>query len=152
MTSDRQLPYKSLPKPLFNLYPVAHILSSTMQIISLGFLLAAITLATADSILPTNSVLPRAPPVEAGHERRGIAFNNPNFVRYFAVEGTHATWCYNWDSATSRYDAWYKYVPMLHSLREEHTDPWLVRIEKAAKLDEQDPTFVLTFNEPDICE
>lgn len=72
-----------------------HIPTSSMQIINLIFVLTSTTLAARDAKPPTGPALPRIPTVALAHERRGIAFNNPNFAQYFAIQGTHATWCYN---------------------------------------------------------
>ncbi|KAH7402819.1 hypothetical protein BKA66DRAFT_404949 [Pyrenochaeta sp. MPI-SDFR-AT-0127] len=98
-------------------------------------------------------MLLRSVPEKPAHERRGIAFNNADFVRHFAKEGTHVTWCYNWDSYSSATTVWYGYVPMLHSLRLDHTGPWKGRAEKAARDAGMDkPSWFLAFNEPDNCQ
>ncbi|KAF1841530.1 glycoside hydrolase family 128 protein [Cucurbitaria berberidis CBS 394.84] len=123
-----------------------------MNILTL-VLLTAFAILTGANPVPNNaSIIPRSPPQVPAHERRGIAFNNADFVHYFAVEGTHATWCYNWDSWSPRTDAWYPFIPMLHSLRPDHTGPWMGRVEQAARDAGDGPTHLLGFNEPDICQ
>jgi hypothetical protein len=88
------------------------------------------------------------------HERRGIAYNDVHFAKFFDIEGTHVTWRYNWDSSSPPSDAWFRFIPMLHSLRDDHTGRWKDNSESIAgenwKRGEM-ATWMLGFNEPDNC-
>jgi len=55
------------------------------------------SLGAADPAASSPTFLPESP--SRPHQRRGIAFNNVNFVKYFHVKGGYVKWCYNWDSA-----------------------------------------------------
>ncbi|CAO2657239.1 Nn.00g033650.m01.CDS01 [Neocucurbitaria sp. VM-36] len=121
--------------------------------VSLIISLVAFILLTGATPMPYNTnIFPRSPPEIPAHERRGIAFNNADFVHHFAVDGSHATWCYNWDSWSPHTEAWYPFIPMLHSLRPDHTGPWRGRAEQASRDGGDGPTHFLGFNEPDNCQ
>lgn len=115
-------------------------------------LAAFISLANAIPMSYNNTIFPRVDPEIPAHERRGIAFNNPDFVHHFAVQYSHTTWCYNWDSWSPHTNAWFPFIPMLHSLIAEHTGPWRGRAEQASKDGGNGSTHVLAFNEPDNCQ
>jgi hypothetical protein len=87
------------------------------------------------------------------HERRGIAYNDVAFAHYFDAEGSHVTWRYNWDSSSPPSDAWFRYVPMLHSLRDDHTGRWKDNAEAIIKENwkVKGASWILGFNEPDNC-
>lgn len=93
----------------------------------------------------------RSPLESAGSNRRGIPFNDVSLPQHFNVYGSHVTWMYNWDSRTTATDLWYEFVPMLHSLRADHTGKWKEDAEHAARRGDG-PTHLLGFNEPDNCE
>lgn len=57
----------------------------SLQVIVSSFLLTT-SIATAT---PLKNLTARE---VAGPERRGVAYNNPNFVKYFDVSGSHVTW------------------------------------------------------------
>ncbi|KAB2098960.1 hypothetical protein AG0111_0g12750 [Alternaria gaisen] len=89
------------------------------------------------------------------HERRGIAYNDVKYAKYFQYDHhDHVTWRYNWDSSSPPSDAWFRYVPMLHSLRDDHTSKWKDNAEAQARLNwgqQEMATWFLGFNEPDNC-
>jgi hypothetical protein len=65
-----------------------------------------------------------SPEQTAAHQRRGIAFTDSTFLPYFEKgDNVHITWKYNWDSKADESSAWFRFVPMLHSRRPEHTGP-----------------------------
>lgn len=146
----------------------------------LSILLAILTTST-----PVPSLNIRTPRELAGPDRRGVAFNNPKFVKYFDIAGSHVTWyvyyllfdthpthstfilnnnssersqannprTYNWDSRPNgATNAWYEFVPMLHSDRPDHTGKWAGDVRTAAMQNPNYPTHLLGFNEPDNCE
>ena len=91
------------------------------------------------------------------HERRGIAFNDPSVLGFFSADANvHVTWKYNWDSGADITNIWYRFVPMLVSLREDHTGPWKENVAKLAESNFKDhdktQTWLMAFNEPDYCE
>lgn len=91
------------------------------------------------------------PPENAGSSRRGIAYNEVRFIDLFDSSTGHTTWCYNWDSepyAVSKYE----FVPMLHSMRDDHTGKWRANAMEAINGDRDMPTHLLGFNEPDNCQ
>jgi hypothetical protein len=96
----------------------------------------------------------RAPPLSPSHERRGVTFNDAGLVRHFDTEGSHVTWICNWDSTSSPTGVWFKFVPMLHSLRDDHIGRWKGNAEQVARDNDKEgwPTWLLGFNEPDNCE
>jgi hypothetical protein len=88
------------------------------------------------------------------HERRGIAYNEIKYANLFDFKGTHVTWRFNWDSNSAPSTAWFKFVPMLHSLRGDHTGKWKNDAETAARenwKDHEGATWLMGFNEPDNC-
>ncbi|KAG9189844.1 hypothetical protein G6011_06712 [Alternaria panax] len=89
------------------------------------------------------------------HHRRGIAYNDVKYARLFLWNGhDHVTWRYNWDSSSPPSDAWFRYMPMLHSLREAHTRRWKDDAEAVAKWNwgqRETATWMLGFNEADNC-
>lgn len=91
------------------------------------------------------------PPERPGPSRRGIAYNNPAYVSYFNVEGTHTTWCYNWDSTSPATSGPFEFVAMLHSNHPDHTGKWAAAVERSARAQPDNPTHLLGFNEPDNC-
>ncbi|KAE8835193.1 hypothetical protein HRS9122_07463 [Pyrenophora teres f. teres] len=95
------------------------------------------------------------PPLTPTHQRRGIAYNDASIPALFEKPGSLATWRYNWDSTSSPSTAWFRFVPMLHSLLPEHTDIWKANAEEKARSNWRDhgetPTWFLGFNEPDNC-
>jgi hypothetical protein len=88
----------------------------------------------------------------AGREprKRGIAFNDPNFVKLFNHPQSRAHWIYNWDSASPPYDKHHEFVPMLWSHHNDHTNRWGPNVDKCAQMG-NGPINVLSFNEPDQC-
>jgi hypothetical protein len=84
--------------------------------------------------------------------KRGIAYNEPKYTGMFQSRNSKVNWMYNWDSSTpsSTPDTGYAYVPLLHSLRSDHTAKWF------SNIDEQVRHFcsydVMSFNEPDNCQ
>jgi hypothetical protein len=111
-------------------------------------LLSAFTLLTCAAPFPGTATPPEAP----SDHRRGVAYNNPDLVHLFPLQGGHVGWCYNWDSRTGPTETPYEFVPMLHSLRPEHVSRWRGDAERAIYANKDMPTHVLAFNEPDNCE
>ncbi|KAH7078651.1 hypothetical protein BKA63DRAFT_248603 [Paraphoma chrysanthemicola] len=108
------------------------------------------------AILTTTTATPltnRAPPPEKpdpGNRRRGVAFNNPAYVKYFSqFSNSHIKWAYNW--AGDSPDVGLEFIPMLWSNRNEHTSGWFANVRKACGVIVQNPTHLLGFNEPDMC-
>ncbi|KAJ8110474.1 hypothetical protein OPT61_g6693 [Boeremia exigua] len=98
-------------------------------------------------------IVGRAPRETAGSSRRGVAYNDVKFVKYFDLPGSRVTWAYNWDSrANGDFNTWYEFVPMLHSNRPDHTGKWAAAITAAAFANKDAATHFLGFNEPDNCE
>lgn len=114
-------------------------------------LVAALALfASAASITSRKN---SAPPMKAEpHRRRGIAYNDEKFVRYFNVENTQVGWGYNWYSTGDLSGTAFEYVPMLWGDHDEFTGKWLDGIKRAANEQPDNPTHLLAFNEPDMCE
>ena len=113
------------------------------------------------------------PSEEAERNRRGISFNDEALPHLFMGYNNKIGWMYNWasDLCGSAYDhtgVWVDYVPMLHSDRSDHVDPWYVlaidmyifadairvrNVDRCASFgDGNYPIHVLAFNEPDNCE
>jgi hypothetical protein len=91
------------------------------------------------------------------HERRGIAPNDPLVLGFFSGNANvHATWKYNWDSVADITNVWFRFVPMLYSLLEDHTGPWKENVAHLADSNFKDhdktQTWLMAFNEPDNCE
>ncbi|KAH7406333.1 hypothetical protein DE146DRAFT_609219 [Phaeosphaeria sp. MPI-PUGE-AT-0046c] len=85
--------------------------------------------------------------------RRGIPYNNPDFVQYFHVKNAQVGWIYNWYSTThDTHSGGFEYVPMLWGIRDDMTANWLAGAQKAADEQPDSPTHLLSFNEPDNCE
>lgn len=119
---------------------------------------------------PLPKLVNRAPPETAGPHRRGIAYNEAKFVKYFDVDGSQVTWfvlssdiipiivlnlrrTYNWDSRPNGdTNTWHEYVPMLHSNRPDHTRRWSSDVQAAAFANKDVSTHLLGFNEPDNCQ
>jgi hypothetical protein len=113
---------------------------------------------------------PSHPPSETvGLHRRGVAFNEAKYVKYFDIGGSQITWvshlltihcrvlttlqAYNWDSRPNgNTGTWHEFVPMLHSVRADHTGKWAADVIAAANGNKDMPTHLLGFNEPDNCE
>ncbi|KAF3031850.1 hypothetical protein E8E12_003067 [Didymella heteroderae] len=95
------------------------------------------------------------PPETPGPNRRGVAYNDADYLKYFSVPGSHVTWTYNWDSRSnvdaSAYTG-FEFVPMLHSNRPDHTGKWVVDVWNAAFGNKDLPTHLLGFNERDNCD
>ncbi|KAI8937966.1 hypothetical protein NX059_005647 [Plenodomus lindquistii] len=85
-----------------------------------------------------------------GGNRRGIAYNNVNYVSLFKHEHRRTTWCYNWDSRPYQ-ETNVEFVPMLHSIRDDHIGTWYDNAMKAINGNRDAPTHLLGFNEPDNC-
>lgn len=119
----------------------------------LYLVLALLTTAIPLTNISTTAFDPPPPMIAEPSRRRGIAYNNPDFVRYFYVQNAQVGWIYNWYSTThdTNTPAW-EYVPMLWGDREEMTANWLAGVKKAANEQYNSPTHVLSFNEPDNCE
>ena len=85
--------------------------------------------------------------------RRGIAYNNPDFVRYFDKPNVQIGWTYNWYRLPMGVDttSW-EYVPMLWGNHPDMTGAWAEAVKKAAGQITNSPTHLLSFNEPDNCE
>ncbi|KZM23430.1 uncharacterized protein EKO05_0003966 [Ascochyta rabiei] len=94
------------------------------------------------------------PPLETGSvHRRGVPYNEVKYIKYFDVGGSRVTWAYNWDSRShGDIDAWFEFVPMLHSNRADQTGKWAEDVRAAAFANKDAPTHLLGFNEPDNCE
>ena len=119
---------------------------------------------------PLPKLINRALPETAGPHRRGIAYNEAKFVKYFDISGSQITWLlfsndtsqsmvfnfyrtYNWDSRPNgNTNTWHEYVPMLHSNRPDHTRRWSGDVQAAASANKNVPTHLLGFNEPDNCQ
>lgn len=118
---------------------------------------------------PLSKLATHAPPEIGGSHRRGVAYNEAKFVKYFDVDGSQVTWvclealiccqlltpyqAYNWDSHPGGdLNAWFEYVPMLHSNRPDHTGKWSGDVQAAAFANKNAPTHLLGFNEPDNCQ
>lgn len=112
----------------------------------LSFAIAGPSTNLASNAMHINKWRPEIP----GLSRRGIAYNNVDYVYLFQQDQRHTTWCYNWDSRPYR-DTPVEFVPMLHSMRDDHTSPWRDNVYKAINGNLKTPTHVLGFNEPDNC-
>jgi hypothetical protein len=127
-----------------------------MKILAFFLFLAMAALAIAKPLAHSHHHRRASPPQIPAHQRRGIAFNEPTFLPYFQGDGSLITWKYNWDSKTDESKAWFRFVLMLHSLREDHVGPWKANAENQARSNYYDhnktQTWLLAFNEPDNCE
>jgi hypothetical protein len=88
------------------------------------------------------------------HERRGLAYNDVALTKLFDSNDTHVTWRFNWDSSSPPSNAWFRFVPMLHSLRDDHTGRWKDNAEAVARENFKQGggvTWLMGFNEPDNC-
>jgi hypothetical protein len=90
------------------------------------------------------------PPQSAGPRRRGVAFNNPNFVHLFNTPNNLASWCYNWAPTSGSTNTPFEYVPMLWGDRDN--GGWWNAVQRAATAQINSPTHLLGFNEPDNCQ
>ena len=61
---------------------------SVLQVI-LFLGLALVTFTTAN---PLPKLTTRAPPETGGPHRRGVAYNEANYVKYFDIGGSQVTW------------------------------------------------------------
>ena len=95
------------------------------------------------------------PPQNPTPQPRGIPYNHVSLVSHINKTRSHATWRYNWDSSSPPSTAWFDFVPMLHSLRDDHTGHWKANAEAVARGNYEGmngrATWVLGFNEPDNC-
>lgn len=96
------------------------------------------------------SSMPCPPEGRAGWPKRGLPFNNPpRYIRNFNAKGSQVNWAYNWDSyMPADFPNYMEFVPMLHSNRREHTDPWFAYASNALS---RGSGHLLSFNEPDGC-
>lgn len=85
-----------------------------------------------------------------GSGKRGVAYNEPMYTRFFKAPNSKVSWMYNWFSTTptsTTPDTGYTYVPLLHGLRGEHTSVWFQNVKT------QYEVFcsynAMSFNEPD---
>jgi hypothetical protein len=92
-----------------------------------------------------------APKEKAGTNRRGIAYNNLEFTRYFNVKDNQIGWTYNWYSTTAEHGTLFEYIPMLWGNSPTFTDKWWDAVNHAAGVIKENPTHLLSFNEPDNC-
>jgi hypothetical protein len=106
-----------------------------------------LTLLTA-----ANPVTKSAPPMSPGPRRRGIAYNKPDYVHHFNVEGSNVGWCYNWFPLSDETNTPFEYVPMLWGDTSEQTNIWWSAVQRAANAQIDSPTHLLGFNEPDNCQ
>ncbi|USP82270.1 glycoside hydrolase family 128 protein [Curvularia clavata] len=96
----------------------------------------------------------RSPPQIPAHERRGVSYNDVSLVSLFDKPGSQVTWRYNWDSSSLPSTSWFGFVPMLHSVRDDHTSRWRGNAEALARKNYNEggkATWFLGFNEPDMC-
>ncbi|KAF1830951.1 hypothetical protein BDW02DRAFT_601217 [Decorospora gaudefroyi] len=130
-----------------------------MNILTTLLLLASLAILTlSNPIIHNNTTIHNArrglPPQKASRERRGIAFNDVSVLPLFVGKGAMVTWTYNWDSIAPPSSAWFRFIPMLHSLRDDLAGRWRDNAETRAfenwRKGEM-PTWLLGFNEPDNC-
>jgi hypothetical protein len=117
-------------------------------------LLLALCLALLTSASPVGNNSVDSPPMDAElGRRRGIAYNNPDFVKYFYVKNAQVGWVYNWYRMGTGLNApsW-EYVPMLWGTQPDMTAGWNDGWKHAADEQPNSPTHLLSFNEPDNCE
>lgn len=83
--------------------------------------------------------------------KRGIAYNNPNFPPLFLENGgAKVSWMYDWWSLPGgQTHVGYEFIPMLHSYRPEHTNIWFSNVNNCQKV--IGSVGVFSFNEPDQC-
>ncbi|KAJ4983387.1 hypothetical protein SVAN01_11122 [Stagonosporopsis vannaccii] len=116
-------------------------------------LLVGLAVLNFGSASPVTKLITRAPPETAPGNRRGVAYNDIRFVKYFDIYGSHVSWAYNWDSRPGgNLNTGYEFVPMLHSNHADHTSKWAASAQAAALSSGDGPTHLLGFNEPDNCE
>ncbi|KAH8707066.1 glycosyl hydrolase catalytic core-domain-containing protein [Phaeosphaeriaceae sp. PMI808] len=132
--------------PGYQLLPPKCIMYLSKMFVGTGITLIA--MAKAD----TGARIPPAEVPDHPNVRRGLAYNRPDFVRYFDVQGNYLRWIYNWDSKSQFTNTGFEYVPMLHSNRPDHTGPWKRNVEAAVSVVRESPTHLLGFNEPDMCQ
>jgi hypothetical protein len=98
--------------------------------------------------------------------KRGLPFNNPprysqpsprlsfqspltHLVQNWNGKGSQVNWAYNWDSSMpGDFPRYMEFIPMLHSNRPEHTNPWFANANSALA---RGSGHLLSFNEPDAC-
>ncbi|KAI4606575.1 hypothetical protein J4E80_010111 [Alternaria sp. BMP 0032] len=107
------------------------------------FLLSVLTTATPlpdDTPANTQGSKPKHDPLTQtpAHERRGVAYNDVAYNKLFQGDGTHVTWRFNWDSSSALSPAWFRFIPMLHSLRDDHTGRWKDNAEAMARKNFED--------------
>jgi hypothetical protein len=114
--------------------------------------LMAISFVLLASASPLANLTKRSPPEQAdpGH-RRGIAYNDPNLVKYFDVKDAQLGWCYNWYSQPGNNNWAHEYVPMLWSNSQSLTGNWNDAVSQAVNIYPDKPTHLMAFNEPDNC-
>lgn len=120
-------------------------------------LLLALCLALLASASPVTNASNNAvdsPPMSSDIGRhRGIAYNNPDFVKYFYVKNAQVGWYYNWYRIATGVNAQaWEYVPMLWGIDPDMTAGWNSGWKHAADENPDMPTHLLSFNEPDNCQ
>jgi hypothetical protein len=104
--------------------------------------------------MPSNITnLPTSPidsKVAAGWPKRGLPFNNPpRYIRNFSLHGSQVNWAYNWGSnMPPDFPGYLEFIPMLHSDKSEHTNPWFNDANNALL---RGTGHLMAFNEPDGC-
>ncbi|KAF2743007.1 glycoside hydrolase family 128 protein [Sporormia fimetaria CBS 119925] len=130
-----------------------------------SFLLLALALAASvravpaeAPTVPTEQIFPVAAvkshvfsSADASRGKRGVAYNNPDFVKHFDIPRSKVSWIYNWYSAPGDTRIWWEFSPMLHSNRPDHTGIWFQNVETCSKVYPPGKINVLSFNEPDQC-
>jgi hypothetical protein len=89
----------------------------------------------------------------SGNGKRGVAYNDPAFTRFFKTGNSKVNWMYNWDSDTptsSTPDTGFEYVPMLWDNTYEHNHAWFAHIDRHVTV--FCGYYAMSFNEPDNCE
>jgi hypothetical protein len=89
----------------------------------------------------------------SGNGKRGVAYNNPSYTRYFKTGNSKVNWMYNWDSDTptsTTPDTGFEYVPMLWDNTYEHNREWFAHIDRHVTV--FCGYYAMSFNEPDNCE
>ncbi|KAJ4374313.1 hypothetical protein N0V83_003054 [Neocucurbitaria cava] len=82
----------------------------------MALLAAFISLANAIPMSYNNTIFPRVDPEIPAHERRGIAFNNPDFVHHFAVQPSAGGACMSVADAVA---GWNEHIQPLKSLKKQ---------------------------------
>jgi hypothetical protein len=112
-----------------------------------------LVLAMGFGLLTTASPMTKtAPLMSPDSRRRGIAYNKPDYVHHFDVQGSNVGWCYNWYPLSGETNTPFEYVPMLWSDSSEQTNIWWAAIQRAANAQIDSPTHLLSFSDPDNCQ